>query len=1229
MRCPRCKEENDQNVICFKCGLKLAITCPRCQKPNYISEEKCSSCNFRLIAFCPQCKAPNNPAAKNCRKCDFELLTTCSKCNTLNAVSNAKCVKCKSEFDKPLKIQQKPAILEEYAVLSVELINLKVIRTKIKRIELVEKLVNNFYQIITKEAKNNSEATVKLSESALAIKFQNFKNPESSAHASVLASQNILNEINELNYKIRNLLKINLKVKIGIAVVNENRKNYFAQVERSIATANNVIISNSLYKLIAGKFDFEKVGPIPINDHMITFYKSTESFVLNVAQSVLTEESPQQVNNEENISEEKVQEDGISNPNNIYLSSQKVYDFVFNTIKNSDNTDSKGHLFAISAPEGAGKTTVTLSLQKNLSNESKLWLAASCQNIDYAIPFSYFQDLFKNLFNLPNLISNVEEARKNVLNFLNNALQGVNIDENQNPEKIINRLIFQNFSENMDIFENQQEIFLGIYNFIHILSSKFQVNILIEDLEYIDSASLECINFLIKQGILAKNINIFATHNNNIHLSDYIYLPAIRDNAINIQIVPLSTPEMNQAINNMLNNQDILPKLIKEKIFQNSRGLPLYIDHAMWYLFNAGLIVNSDNKFFIKEDIVNAQLPETLEDLLKLRIEQFMLNPKIKDVLLSASIFGQKFMPIVVQKMLNIEEKQFFEILQLLINNGLLVNLDQYCLVFKNNSVWKIIYEQCFISEQKSEYHRKALNLLTGNVKINSAILALHAELAGLYQDSINHWNQAIMESIALGSIKPYTNAQLHVINLLKYVELPENIRIEELENNIYEQLGKLNYEVNPDITIKYLSQVILDKEKKGNRVKLIELTGYLAKSCELQGNYSGAVECTDKALSTFTKDEFPLEFALLNYSKLESIIKLGCLEQAVMLIKKDIFPILAQINPSHHSLSALGSDDLNYVIIDTEFLLTKALALQGNKEALNQANGLIIKAARGGFFEIELQTRLLIALFKVFQGESNTVKAVLEHVKGVISSSNVSDELGLYYLFVNLLSNLSFDKANNQEISKAIYFILSLAESVKNYNIQVILKLLIGQLYKKSSNYEQARLIYNETIKYCSEYKLANEALLAWYLIADLEMAQSNYDTAETIAQKALEIASKAHINNYLFVIQLQKLISEIYIFKGDYELARINATQALNLAEKMDIYSLKSQLNIILGKIYQEIATESPENRQENVNNSHSYYITALNTAQDLENETLINKVEKELINLNNYCQHARIIL
>jgi tetratricopeptide (TPR) repeat protein len=190
-------------------------------------------------------------------------------------------------------------------------------------------------------------------------------------------------------------------------------------------------------------------------------------------------------------------------------------------------------------------------------------------------------------------------------------------------------------------------------------------------------------------------------------------------------------------------------------------------------------------------------------------------------------------------------------------------------------------------------------------------------------------------------------------------------------------------------------------------------------------------------------------------------------------------------------------------------------------------------------------------------------------------------------------------------------------------------LKSLVSILFKNSGKFDIAEQILNELINYCSENKMATGALLSWYLISTLETIKSNTDNALSIAEKALDVANNANINNHYFKVLLYKQIAEIYTLKGDFKTAVMYIQKAVELTSKNGLKLLESELFLSYGKVFQEAATASDENKVQNLETAHRSYMKALNIAQELENEALIEQIEKELVSLATFCQLSGIKL
>jgi ATP/maltotriose-dependent transcriptional regulator MalT len=286
-----------------------------------------------------------------------------------------------------------------------------------------------------------------------------------------------------------------------------------------------------------------------------------------------------------------------------------------------------------------------------------------------------------------------------------------------------------------------------------------------------------------------------------------------------------------------------------------------------------------------------------------------------------------------------------------------------------------------------------------------------------------------------------------------------------------------------------------------------------------------------------------------------------------------------------------------------------------------------MLKASELEQTEIEIQAKLIEALYKTLQGETNSANAILEYLKPLVFQMPDNSKVKLNWGFANLLSSIF--NGDFEAAKSIIHRVLTIAEKSKDYNILAIARLLEGKIYKEEHDFEKAKKIYSDLLLYCSEKKLATGALLGWYLYAEIEIAETNIENAQVIAGRALEIVEKAGMNNHFLIILLQRQLGEIQIIKGDFEAARMYVEQALMAARKLDLYLLQSKLFLTYGKIFQEIAAISGEDKQKNANLAHEYFMESLDIAQNLENEHMIIQIETEFTNLSTFCQLSGIII
>lgn len=891
----------------------------------------------------------------------------------------------------------------------------------------------------------------------------------------------------------------------------------------------------------------------------------------------------------------------------------------------------RGFLIDISGADGIGKSTIISNLAKNVTDRKFIWLVGNSEPNHSKIPYSFFRDMLRSLFNVPILIENKDELRKNLV-------KAVEVSLDISDKKVINtvcRLLLNEYEKNAgDIEQNSAEINEMIEKIIMGLAAKSAIALVAEDFEHIDKASFDCIKYLLRKGFLDGTNFLFINHSNAANFSKFFPEEIASNKYLMLVIKPSEKEELDAILMNMTNNQDVLPENVKQRVLIRSKGLPIFLEQTLWLMFQVGALYTEpdgeSHAIRFNHKAIDIEIPADITELLNRRFDIIEKAISAVDkVIFAAAAFGYKFPPNVVQKAAGIEEQQANEIFQLLINSGVFSVVDARTLAFKHITLWKTAIERKTDLAETTKIYSDLLSALEIYPEFNNAFRAMLAEKAGNTEKAVYFSHKASDESFALGDIFSYTENQLKVYKLLNTISMPEDER-ETAKLRITEQIGKVNYIKNPQVAIKYLTESMkkYEEEAEENVIKLIELNGYLSESYAAVGNLPGVLDCAEKAAALTDADEDSLEITLINFSKLDAIFHLGRLEEVVMSARNEILPRLTKAVSKKETLPGMTLDEMKEIEYKTELILAKALIYQGNKEALEILEKVLAKARKDNKTRYELEAMLAQALFATIQGNLKACEEIYKTIEAKDLLPKEPGEAKLQWLFISLLTNLfvgNFEQARN-----ICYAAMSLAKEIRDFNSFSLIKLLSGFFYQHFQYYRNATAIYEEIATYCSENKMATGALYAWYLSAEAELQTGNPERAREIAENAIDVACKPNINNQLVLAMLSKLLAEAKIIFGDHEGAQINIENALNIAEKNDLHLLHIYSCLTLGKLYQEkSATGSQEEKEAQCNCAYRNFIRALNIAEKIDNRYFVDKVEKVLSNLTAFCKLSGINL
>lgn len=1274
MICPKCKNNvPEDSLVCPACSLKLKTVCPKCKQLNILGSEFCSGCGLRLLKFCQQCNAANVPVAKECRKCHF-VFESVIKENVQPQLEQL--LSENKESDKKV-------------LLVAELVNWQDIQEQFENTGFYKKLLAKFYQIFAKQAKINQIKAKKLETTILSLDWDD-ESLYASATMGAATALNIMSELDLFNEQLFEKMGCALNIRLFLCPKEEIKSDENI-IRRHFSKENEITVSKTLCYMLQDIFEFEispfEVENNTYNNFILTDLKKetrelieedpefaqekaeleveepeillsqpevdielsssaepvnaeeaeeTEVVEETQAQEVFEEqeffadEQEQEIEKDieaDNIEQiEQQQQDIIEEEPFVEILPQEEKDYtreeIFNEINNAIQHENAS-VFGIAGTEGMGKTSLINSINSFNQDKNYLWLWGQCSPNVQITPLGLFRDVFKNLFGLPVFITDYKNTEKHLFEMLSKNLQ---ITDKFLIKSIVDLVLSSEKARFEDILRHKENTINTIIEFLDILSLNNKLILVIDDVDYIDGFSFEILNNIVKSKIFDADFKLILTFQKDKKLGSFLISDKIdATNSKTYDLPPISPDEVEQTLIKFINNQDILPENIKNQIVEKSQGVPLYVEEATLYLMQREFIFMKNNELQISEDIDEVVFPEDLHSLVEARINDFEINSKeIFKMISMISLFGPIFMPSMVKDLAGMGDSEFAKILEEIGYNGIFKMLGNNNFGFKNFLLWEVCYKKAQESSDIEKLNEKILKILKKQVEFDSSIKALKAEAVGSIEEAVEFWAKSSFEAIFLGDTNIFTISQKQLLKVLEKSSLSNR---DELKIQIYENLGKLNYERYPDESIEFLSNAIVAEQDKKQTIKVVDLSGYLAKSCMLKGNYTGAIECTDKALSLLNKESSPLEHALLCYTKLKPLFELGNLEEAVNTAQHDVIAVFNDVLNGKLKQNLLSLEEIETLLAKSELILAKSLAAQGKEVYLQITAPLLAKAKQSGNKNIETQCHLINAFFKAIQGNYKEVVAISNSIKAAVSPNELTPEATILWDFIKVLNCILNGDIIN--IREDLFKLATFAHNHNEENFKNLVKTLLGKTMVVEGQSDKALFVYNDQIDYFSKNKMATGAMLGWYLISELMLYKSDFDNGLQISEKAFDVSKNPKINNYLFMSLFKKLIAESYLLKGDYTATKMHAEEGLVFARQFNLLMTQVDLYMVLARAYQESAAKDTEKEvmTNKLSNAHENYISALNIAQNIENDYLIAKVEKELQALSTFCQLSGI--
>lgn len=1109
--------------------------------------------------------------------------------------------------------QTKPE-LKRFAVLSIEVINYSALLQKLEA-NVVNNIKERLWSIIDETITKSGEKLSDTSENTCMASFAHSENKLASSMRAMQAAGQILGQASILNEQLQTVLNTELKLKIGVAL---NDAEGFSQLERSIASAWSVVVSEEIKEDTQEFCEYDTIGPLPIGNQMITYYKYK------------IPEQPEQLLNEQMNSMPQTQADGEGNipESHIHTPSSlseplpniqtKISDknTVVNNLMNicslTDSTTS-GQFVSIIGEDGLGKSSSIRELKASLSPQSFIWLIARCNYQEKNMPLSTIKCLLRNFIGLPDIVHNRPEA-KNLIKISLETIPGI-------TEQIL-QVVYSLLLGEQTTGLNKNHVISTIFTIIRGITEKATAIVVIEDLDAIDNTSMEIIESLLEARLLDLKVVFIATFHPNLNFVE------TKPNLVKyikysqMAIPPLPIEQTPNIIQQIIQSQIEIPDTIMNQIMEASNGVPLITENALFLMYELGVIVNTDQGPVFNQEASQWEAPPNIQEILRLRLHRLsQVNPNAFMIMQLAATLGPKFSPGAL-KDLSMLGKDFEEQMQFLSSLGYFILEDNNTMIFKHNMMWELMYYSATPSEAKAQNHMHVLNYLEQTVQAGGSVdlpyLAFHAENAGKKRKSLNYWNLVANQILALDISSGYSETMLRYIAILDDCNIPNK---QELQVNALEGIGKVSHILDPYLAIQTFEKILPIREEEGNTAKILELRGYLSLSLEQQGRWDESIEQINKSLELINPDTMPVQRAVLLTSLISPMENMGKTGWILNTCKNDIFPIIEPLIQNKQIPDGMAEEQLFRVYCNAKISFAKALITSGHHEAFNVFNEIMPEIENRGLQDLGLKAYILQAKWRAIRGEVEFAEKILTQTREYLTQIPGINPFTL--LWGEAACQLNLEAGNWEGVKGLLEGLRMQALKLNNYPVIALTMICKGLLQQMEGKSTEALETFSEAVNYASKYKLTTYALMCWYYIAASELQSKNFDKAESIATKALNVAKMPDVYNLSAIITLNRLMGEIYIKKGVLEESGAYLEEAWKVATEVQNHAQVAKVAVVIGQMYQELISYSDENKKENAEKAYEFYSNALNIFQQLGHPLHCKRVEKSIENLKIVCK------
>lgn len=283
----------------------------------------------------------------------------------------------------------------------------------------------------------------------------------------------------------------------------------------------------------------------------------------------------------------------------------------------------------------------------------------------------------------------------------------------------------------------------AVIEVFHLEAARYPLALLIEDLQWVDDATISVLSALIPK-IAKTRIFLIATVRSDGR-------PAALNSATTMVLDNFSEDETKEFLDIVLGASASLNKL-KAQLFRQTAGNPFFLEETIKSLQASSALVGTKGAYALKE-ISNIEIPETVQDLLAMRIDRLPLPAKV--ALQAAAVLGAEFDPNHLTRLVGQGADQAAVLEQLCEANFLVRGVGpwQRHAAFRHALSREVAYA-AMLYENRERLHARAIRIFEEEADTEPSILAFHARCGKVWEKAYQYSRSAGQLSFSRSALR-------------------------------------------------------------------------------------------------------------------------------------------------------------------------------------------------------------------------------------------------------------------------------------------------------------------------------------------------------------------------------------------------------------------------------------------------------------------------------------------